>query len=332
MIPEADAAPIDGAVRRKENEEKMDLSVEVREHRQGQWTYWRLMARGAAWLGWLLLTHGSEIRRFRQPQPTEERYQRPPRRYDLPPYEEGMAYCRSSRRFLRPTRYCNSRAPEVIAMAHSLGAYRRSDAEFAEAAFAFAKERVVFEIGRIIPVEETLRRGTGSCFDCISAFIALCRCASIPARYKLFTGDMIQSWRNALIEIDPLMTKWYDAISYFMFEGEGEAYVDGRWRVAHVGPTAERQAAGGVPITRFGEDSLGLWFHAKPGTIMRVESIPPGLGVGSRAFFAISPGTVERVNVSVGKQIAEGRRIIEAAGGLQAYDRQARLAGPGQGA
>jgi hypothetical protein len=284
------------------------------------------MARGVGWLAWLLLAHGGEVRRFRQPMPADERYERPPRRYDLPPYEEGMPHCRSNRRFLRPTRTCDSRAPEVIAIANSLGAYRVSDAEFAAAAFQFAKERVVFEIGPITPVEETLRRGTGSCFDCITVFIALCRCAGIPARYKLFTGDMIQNWRDALIEIDPLMQKWYDAISYFLFEGEGEAYIDGQWRVAHVGPTAERQAAGGLPITHFGEDSLGLWFHAKPGTIMRLESIPPGLGVGSRAFLAISPGTVERINVSVGKQIAEGRRIIQAAGGLEAYDRGARLA------
>lgn len=287
------------------------------------------MVRGAAWLGWLLLAHGAEVRRFRRPAPAEERYRRPTRRYDLPPYDEGMPACRSKRRFLRPTRYCDSRAPEVIALAHSLGAYQKSEADFAEAAFAFAKEQVVFEIGPITPIDETLRRGTGSCFDCISVFIALCRCAGIPARYKLFTGDMIQNWQDAMIEIDPLMRKWYDAISTFMFEGEGEAYVDGAWQVAHVGPTKERQAAGSVPITRFGEDSLGLWFHAKPGTIMRVESIPPGLAAGSRAFFAISPGTVERVNVSVGKQIAKGRRIIEAAGGPEAYDRQARQADPG---
>jgi hypothetical protein len=64
---------------------------------------------------------------------------------------------------------------------------------------------------------------------------------------------------------------------------------------------------------------------------MRLESIPPGLAMGSRAFFAISPGTVERVNVSVGKQITEGRRIIEVAGGLTAYDQQARRADPGRG-
>ena len=151
----------------------MALSAGIREHWKGQWIYWRLMAKGAAWLAWLLLTHGGEVRRFRKPQPAEQRYRRPPRRYDLPSYEEGMAYCRSRRPFLRPTRYCNSRAPVVIALAHSLGAYRVSEAAFAEAAFTFAKERVVFEIGPITPVQETLRRGTGSCFDCISVFIAL---------------------------------------------------------------------------------------------------------------------------------------------------------------
>ena len=304
----------------------MALASDLREHWKGQRTYWRLVARGVGWLAWLLVTHGNEVRRFRQPGASDERYVRPPRRYTLPPHQEGLPHCRSSRRFLRPTRYCDSRAPEVIALANALGAYEGSDAAFAEAAFEFAKEQLTFEIGPIVPVEETLRRGTASCFDSISVFIALCRCAGIPARYKLFTGDMIQNWRDALIEIDPLMRKWYDAISTFMFEGEGEAYVDGEWWVAHVGPTAERQAASGLPITQFGEDSLGLWFHAKPGTIMHLESIPPGLALGSRAFFAISPGSVERVNVSATKQIAKGRRIIEAAGGLEAYDAQARLA------
>ena len=159
----------------------MALSVEVRAHWKGQWVYWKLMTRGVAWLDWLLLMHGGEIRRFRTPQPTEERYRRPPRRYDLPPYEASIVHCRSRQRFLRPSRCCNPHAPEVIALAHSLGAYRKSEAEFAEAAFAFAKDRVVFEIGPITPVQDTLRRGTGSCFDCISVFIALCRCAGIPS-------------------------------------------------------------------------------------------------------------------------------------------------------
>ena len=123
-----------------------------------------------------------------------------------------------------------------------------------------------------------------------------------------------------MIDVDPLLKKWYDSLGYFLLEGEGEAYVDGAWRVAHVGPTAERQAAAGIPITRFGEDSLGIWFFAQPGTIMRLESLPLGLAAGSRALHTISPGSMERVNISVLKQIEKGREIMAQAGGVRAYD------------
>jgi hypothetical protein len=235
-----------------------------------------------------------------------------------------MRVNRSDERFLRPTRYCNPRAPEVVAVAHSLGAYQQPDIEYAQSAFEFAKEQLTLEIAPIDSVEASLRRGTGTCFDLISVFIALCRAAGIPARYKIFAMDMIKSWRNAVIDVDPLLKKWYDSLGYFLLEGEGEVYVDRQWVVAHVGPTAERQAASGIPITRFGEDSLGVWFHAKPGTIMRLEAQPLGLAAGSRALHAISPGSMERVNISVQKQIEQGRQIIADAGGMSAYDEQAR--------
>jgi hypothetical protein len=107
-------------------------------------------------------------------------------------------------------------------------------------------------------------------------------------------------------------------------EGEGEAYVDGAWRVAHVGPVAERQAEAGIPITRFGEDSLGIWFTAQPGTIMRLEALPLGLAAGSRLLHKISPGSMERVNVSVAKQVERGREILAQAGGVRAYDEHVR--------
>jgi len=282
------------------------------------------MLKGILSVSKLLVTSAGDVKRFRQPRPSEERYVRPPRRYDLPPFTAGMPYCRANERYLRPTRYCNSRAPEVIALAHALGAYQKPDLEFAQAAFAFAKEKLTLEIAPIDGVEETLQRGTGTCFQLISVFIALCRAAGIPARYKIFATDMVQTWREAVIDVDPLVTKWYDSLGYFLLEGEGEAYVDGRWVVAHVGPTAERQAAAGIPITRFGEDALGIWFFARPGTIMRLESIPVGLAAGSRLLHKISPGSMERVNISVQKQIERGRRILKDAGGSLAYDEQAR--------
>ncbi|MBS1250745.1 MAG: hypothetical protein MAG431_02341 [Chloroflexi bacterium] len=296
--------------------------------RHGKRTYWKLLLHGTLSVSKVLLTNLNDLKRLRQPQASEERYTRPPRRYDIPVYDEGMTYCRSEERYLRPTRYCNSRAPEVIALAHSLGAYQKSDHEFAKAAFEFAKEKMTLEIHPIVSVEETLERGAGTCFQLISVFIALCRAAGIPARYKIFPTQMIQTWLESTINVDPLLKKWYESLGYFLLEGEGEALVDSgngpQWQVAHVGPTTERQAAGGIPITRFGEDSLGVWFHAQQGTIMRLEALPRGLAGGSRLLHKISPGSMERVNVSVQKQIQEGRKIIQEAGGVRAYDAQAR--------
>jgi hypothetical protein len=291
---------------------------------QEQFIYWKLMLKGVLSVGKLLVTSAGEVKRFRQPRVSEERYVRPARRYELPPFAEGMRYCHSSERYLRPTRYCNPRAPEVIALANTLGAYGKPDLAFAQAAFEFTKEKLTLKIAPIGGVEEVLRRGTGTCFELISAFIALCRAAGIPARYKIFATNMVQTWREAVIDVDPLLQKWYDSLGYFLLEGEGEAYVEGQWMVAHVGPTAERQAAAGIPITRLGEDALGTWFTARPGTIMRLQSLPLGLAARSRLLHAISPGSMERVNISVQKQIERGRRVIESAGGLRAYDQEAK--------
>ena len=291
---------------------------------QGRSIYWRLMLTGVFSIAKLLITSAGDVKRFRKPSSGEDRYVRPERAYELPPYREGMRVTRSRERYLRPTRYCNPRAPEVVAMAHALGAFRKSDMAYAEAAFEFVKEEMNTEIAPIDSVEASLRRGTGTCFDVISVFIALCRAGGIPARYKIYSTGMIQSWEDTVINVDPLLKKWYNALGYFLMEGEGEAYVDGQWRVAHVGPVAERQADTGTPITRFGEDSLGIWFFAQPGTIMRLESLPLGLAAGSRLLHAISPGSMERVNVSINKQIERGREILFQAGGVRAYDEHVR--------
>jgi hypothetical protein len=306
----------------------MTRSEDTRVEIQGRYTYVKLMVKGILSVSKVLLTSLGDVKRLRQINPSEEHYVRPPRRYELPPYVEGMHYCRSNERYLRPTRFCNPLAPEVVAVANELGAFQIPDREFAQAAFHFAKEMTTLEIRPFVNVEETLRLGTGTCFELITVFIALCRAAGIRARYKIFASNMIDAWREATVDADPLVKKWVDSLGYFPVEGEGEAYVDGHWVVAHVGPTAERQAAAGIPITQFGEDSLGIWFSARPGTIMRLESIPLGLNTGIRLLHKIAPGSMERVNVSVQKQIERGRRIIEDAGGVIAYDEQARKSSP----
>ena len=257
-------------------------------------------------------------------QPGEERYVRPVRSYKLPPYHAGMRQNASHERYLRPTRFCNSRSPEIVALAHSMGAYQLPDREYANGAFEFVKEQLHLEICPIDGVEGTLRRGTGTCFQLNSVFIALCRAAGIRARYKTFSASAIPEWREAIVDVDPLIKKWYDSMGYLTAEGEAEAFVDGRWMVAHAGPNAERQASAGIPVTRFGEDGIGVWFMALPESIRVLESIPAGLGVATRVLYHIAPGSMERVNVGAHNQERIGKRIIEEAGGVAAYDAMAR--------
>jgi hypothetical protein len=278
------------------------------------------MLYGTLSLAKMLITNARDVAKIRLTKSSEEHYLRPERLYNLPEYHPGMQANFSNEKYLRPTRLCDCRAPEIVAMAHSLGAFQKSDEAYAQAVFAFVKEKILLEILPLDGVVETLQRGTGTCFQLISVFIALCRAAGIPARYKMFAMNMIAAWSNVMIEADPLVKKWYNALGYFMIEGEGEIYLNGRWTVAHVGPTAERQAAAGLPITRLGEDAIGLWFIARPGTIMRFEAIPVGMASGSRLLQRIAPGSMERVNLSVMRQTQQGQAVLAAAGGAEAYD------------
>ena len=286
--------------------------------------YFKLFLGGALSLTKTLLLNMSDLKKLRVLPNDAERYIRPTRPYDIPTFNKNMKYCKSNEKYLRSTLYCNPSDPEVIAIADKLGAFKKTDREFAEAAFHFVKEKMILEIIEMNEVGVTFRRGTGTCFHLITAFIALCRCAGIKARYKMFAMNMIKAWYEATVEADPLVKKWYDSMGYFMIEGEGEVYIDDKWVVAHVGAEAERQAAAGIPITKFGEDSIGNWFSAIPGTIMITESIPYGFGTSTKLLKKIAPGSMERVNISIQKQIARGRKIIEADGGEEAYDKKIR--------
>jgi len=289
-----------------------------------QKTYLKLMVGGGLSLSKVVFTSPRDLKKLRVLHEGEQRFIRRPRPYELPTYQEGMKCGVSAEQYCRPTLYCNPCEPEVIAMAHKLGAFQKPDYEYVKAAFEFVKENLQLEICPMDEVSDSLKRGSGTCFHLITVFIALCRAAGIKARYKMFAMNMIKTWYDAMVGADPLVKKWYDSMGYFMIEGEGEAFIDGKWVVAHVGPTAERQAAGGIPITKFGEDSLGVWFFAIPGTIMYMESIPYGFGGVTKMLRRLAPASMERVNISIQKQDEMGKKVIEEAGGKEAYDAAAR--------
>ncbi|MDD1720860.1 MAG: transglutaminase family protein [Euryarchaeota archaeon] len=270
----------------------------------------------------MILLHPKAFMAYRRMRPGEQRYVRPPREYEIPPFRNDMQYCNSKEKYLRPTRYCNPREHAVVAMANELGAYELSNYEFADAAYWFVKDNIHFEMCALDSAGTILRRGTGSCFHYINLFVALCRAAGIKARYKIFA---INYDRARPQPVDPLWDGMYAAIGSLAAEAEAEVCIDGSWLVGHPAVSAELQAAKDVPVTKLGEDQIGVIFDAIPGTIKRSESIPLGFGWGAKMFFTLMPGSPERLSVNYLNAAARGRQIIEEVGGREAYDRKARM-------
>jgi hypothetical protein len=236
-----------------------------------------------------------------------------------------MKSCNSEEKYLRPTLFCNCRAPEIISLAHQLGAYQKTDKEYAEAAFEFAKRKIILEQTPLDDVTMIVHRGTGTCLHKISVFIALCRAAGIPARYKFFALTLLDEFVAPSLEHAPLIKQWSEAMGYFLLHGAGEVYIDGKWITADVGAEPTRQAASWMPITKLGEDGAGLWLFPIPGSTIIRESIPLGLGIPSRILMNhLVPNSVAGLNIGITEQIEKGKKIIQEAGGEAAYDTEAR--------
>jgi hypothetical protein len=285
-------------------------------------TYLRMIVNGVLSFIYILLTNLKDVKKITNTGQSVQHYYRPPRCYDLPEYKDGMKHCTSDEKYLRPTLWCDCRSEKIIALANHLGAYQKSDMEFAEAAFEWVKRNIILEIVAMDTVDDTLERGSGTCIHINSVLAALCRCAGIKTRYKLFSAITSQATYENMF--DSMTRKWYDALGYFSIEGDVELFIDGKWIVGHAGPTPERQAAMNVPITKLGEESIGIWFDVIPGTIFLSESVPYGFGFTLMFLNKIAEGTVDSINVNTLNMIETGKKIIEEKGGETAYDKMVR--------
>ena len=272
----------------------------------------------------MLLSNLGTFKSLKNPT-TKNVYVRPTPSYTIPPYSSEMKSCNSEEKYLRPTLFCNCRAPEIIALANQLGVYQKTDKEFAEAAFEFAKRKIILEQHPLDDVTKIVHRGTGTCLHKISVFIALCRAAGIRARYKFFALTLLDDFVAPSLDHAPLIKQWSDAMGYFLLHGAGEVYIDGKWITADVGAEPTRQASSWMPITKLGEDGAGLWLFPIPGSTIIRESIPLGLGIPSRILMNhLVPNSVAGLNIGILEQIEKGKKIIEEAGGEEAYDAEAR--------
>ena len=277
------------------------------------------LASTAALFKVLLLNRGL-IKRLKE-QKGAKAYAPPPRKYDLPAFAPGMENRSSDKKYVRPTLFCNCRAPEITAMAHQLGLGKKTDRDYAEAAFAFTKRNITVQMVALDDVEKTLARGTGSCLQKIAVFVALCRAAGIPARFKFCALSRLDDIFAASLQNAPLVKKWFDAMGNFLLHGEGEVFLDGRWVVADISSGPQWQAAASLPITRLGETSIGLWIFPVPGSAFIRESLTLGMRNSTHMLFdKFLASSIPGFNLGFLEQIEKGRRIIEAAGGEEAYD------------
>lgn len=247
-----------------------------------------------------------------------------PPSYTIPVYEEDMAYCQSQKRYLRPTHLCNSHAPEIIALAHSLGAFDKDDWDFACNAFNFVKENIKVSFVGMDREVDTLHRGSGNCLHQLSLLAAICRSGGVKARYKLYSLCLVEPLYHNMVEVSPIMKGWYDALGAFMLHGTAEVYLHDEWVTADPTWTPAFEAAMGFPLARLGDDPIGIWNYPLEGTKMLLEGLPLGVGI-TWNFLVNFLGFGERVKIdhSLEKVRKPGIQILEEMG-KDSYDKQVR--------
>ena len=115
-----------------------------------------------------------------------------------------MKFCALNKRYLRPTFICNHHESEIIAMAHKLGAFQKTDFEYAETVYKFVNMNVRIDFSPPKSAVECLRRGHGTCIDKLNLFLALCRVAGIKDRYRLYSFQGLEELYDIYVAADPL--------------------------------------------------------------------------------------------------------------------------------
>ncbi len=112
--------------------------------------------------------------------------------------------------FLYPNQYVDfTQDSEAVRLAGELSADCETDLDALTAIYSYVTDHITYddekaatvETGYLPDIDETLRTGTGICFDYAALTVSMLRSLSIPARLNIgYSGDIRHAWVDVYIE------------------------------------------------------------------------------------------------------------------------------------
>jgi len=232
---------------------------------------------------------------------------------DLPPLKNEP--------FLRPTRMCESDAPEIRAIAKKLGAGKLSDEKFAEAAYNWVmhEKKLIFKpLGGAL---NTFRTKGGTCLDQLSLLVAISRAGGVPARYRLYGLVPDQQIYDLWLGPNPILRETYDTLGFLeALHGEAELFINGKWVAGDPTFSPELNAGMGLPVTHFGEEP-GWRIRVEGKGDIRFESFPAGFKHLMSGVLAIVQKSIDQINNTMNDLREKGEKILDEIG-IEEYIRK----------
>jgi hypothetical protein len=228
-----------------------------------------------------------------------------------------------NKKYLRPTRFCESNALEIRALAKKLRENSKSDEEFASAAFNWVKNNKYLIFKPIGGALQTFKTKGGVCLDQLSLLAAIARAGGIPARYRLYGLSPTQEFYDILVAPNAILRETFQALGFLdAMHGEAELYINGKW--IHGDPTfSDELSVGlGVALSELGEEP-GWRVRVDKSIDIRFEGFPIAFRNFMSPLFIILRDLVDNVNNSLDDLRERGKRIIEEIG-IEEYNRRTR--------
>jgi len=220
-------------------------------------------------------------------------------------------YKDENRKYLRPTLFCESDAPEIRTLAKQLRVKNKSDEEFVQAAFKWVKNNKHLIFKPIGGALQTFKTKGGVCLDQLSLLAAIARAGGIPARYRLYGLSPTKEMYDVMVAPDPILRETFQSLGFLdAAHGEAELKVNGKWINGDPTFSDELSVGMGVAISELGAEP-GWRVRVDKSMDIRFEGFPLLFSQFMLPLFLVLRNTVDNVNGSMDQLREKGRKILE---------------------